>query len=104
MSTEFQGQHASLGGELIAKAFLDFIEALVRVSLDRIESERGQGNPKASEGGPRMRTRKEAADDLAISVRTLDKFVKEGKIRRRKVGGKWKFDRRDLDKYLDLEG
>ena len=44
---------------------------------------------------------KETAEFLKISRNTLMKFVKEGSIPAKKLGGQWRFSRQALLKWLE---
>ena len=45
--------------------------------------------------------KKEAADYLRISVPTIDRRVKEGKIKSSKLDGRVVFEKQELDRYRD---
>ena len=45
--------------------------------------------------------KKEAADYLRITVTTIDRRVKEGKIKACKLGGRVVFEKQELDRYRD---
>ena len=45
--------------------------------------------------------KKEAADYLRISIPTLDRRVKEGKIKSSKLDGRVVFKKQELDRYRD---
>jgi len=52
--------------------------------------------------GPRtpVLTAEEAARYLRLHVKSVHRLVKEGKIPGRKVGGRWRFHRDELEKWL----
>lgn len=46
---------------------------------------------------------KEVAKILDISTRTVSSYIKDGKIKAMKIGGKWKIKEDDLKKYLEIK-
>ena len=48
-------------------------------------------------------SRQEAARQLSVSVRTLFDWVKEGKIRPKRVGGRVLFPHRELERFASEE-
>jgi len=50
--------------------------------------------------GSQVLTAEEAARYLRLHVKSVHRLVKEGKIPGRKVGGRWRFHRDDLEEWL----
>lgn len=50
---------------------------------------------------PRLLSATEAAKYLAISPRSLSELAKRGEITRRYIGNRPKYEREDLDAYID---
>jgi excisionase family DNA binding protein len=46
----------------------------------------------------------ETAASLHITKATLYKLVREGQVRAQKIGGKWKFERRDIEELFAAAG
>ncbi len=46
---------------------------------------------------------KEVAKILDISTRTVSSYIKDGKIKALKIGGKWKIKEDDLKEYLEIK-
>jgi len=51
----------------------------------------------------KLYTIKEVAKILDISTRTVSSYIKDGKIKAMKIGGKWKIKESDLKEYLDIK-
>ena len=49
-------------------------------------------------------TTKELADYLKLTIVTIYKYVKEGKIPGHKIGKRWRFDKEQIDNLLKREG
>jgi excisionase family DNA binding protein len=70
-----------------------------------------RGNPMSEETkhkdepdqaiGDRLLTLREAAEVLRLSERTVRKYVKEGEIRGKIIGKRWRFKRADLDAFFE---
>ena len=86
------GDITTIGG-----AFLDFLDAVVRTSVERIEAQR---SANGRSGGPAAFDRKGAADYLAIGTTTLDRLRAEGQIKTVNVAGMPRYTRATLDRYL----
>lgn len=52
------------------------------------------------EGRPRMLTREDTADYLAVSKRTLDRLVQAGDIPAYRIGGHRRFRIEDIDSFI----
>ena len=48
-------------------------------------------------------TAKELAEYLKLTIVTIYKYVKEGKIPAHKVGSRWRFDKNKIDELLKSE-
>lgn len=46
---------------------------------------------------------KQVAKILGISTRTVHTYIKDEKIKAKKIGGKWKIKEDDLKEYLDIK-
>jgi excisionase family DNA binding protein len=51
--------------------------------------------------GNRLLTLCEAAEVLHLSDRTVRKYVKDGEIRGKLIGKRWRFKRADLDAFFE---
>ena len=51
--------------------------------------------------GDRLLTLREAADVLRLSTRTVREDVKQGEIRGKIIGNRWRFRRADLDAFFE---
>lgn len=49
----------------------------------------------------RLLSAAEAADYLAVSTKTLSRLAERGEITRRYIGNRPKYEREDLDAYID---
>lgn len=52
---------------------------------------------------PEILTIEQAAEMLQVSVRTIQRMVKDGKIPGRQVGSQWRFDRDQLREWVRCE-
>ena len=50
-----------------------------------------------------MLTIKEAAEMLDLSTRTINRYIKEGKLKAFKVGNKWRFIPEDIQRFIKGE-
>ena len=53
--------------------------------------------PEAIEG--RLLTLREAAEVLRLHSRTVREYVRRGELQGRVIGGRWRFTRKDLDRF-----
>lgn len=49
----------------------------------------------------KLYTKKEVAEILGITERTVWNYIKAGKIKASKIGGKWKVTEENLKKYVN---
>jgi excisionase family DNA binding protein len=56
-----------------------------------------------AKSSPQLFTAEEAARYLRLHVKTVYRLLREGKIPGRKVGGRWRFHRDALEKWLRKE-
>ena len=47
-----------------------------------------------------MLTLKEAAEVLDVSTRTLNRYIKDGKIKAYMVGSKWRFEKEEIERFI----
>lgn len=50
-----------------------------------------------------MLTIKEAAETLDLSTRTINRYIKEGKIKAYMVGNKWRFEKEEIQRFIKGE-
>lgn len=50
-----------------------------------------------------MLTLKEAAEVLDVSTRTLNRYIKDGKIKAYMVGSKWRFEKEEIERFIKGE-
>ena len=48
-------------------------------------------------------TGKEVAEMLGVTTRTIRNYLKEGKLKGTKFGGRWNFTQADIDDYIQQE-
>lgn len=49
---------------------------------------------------PKLLTTKEVAEMLRVSKRTIFRYIKDGKLKAKKIG-QWRIKKEDLDKFID---
>lgn len=42
----------------------------------------------------------EAADILDVSTRSVNRYIKEGKLKAYKIGGKWRFEKEEIERFI----
>ena len=47
-----------------------------------------------------MLTIKEAAEILDISTRSINRYIKDGKLKAFKVGNKWRFEKEEIERFI----
>lgn len=50
-----------------------------------------------------MLTIKEVAEKLDVSTRTINRYIKEGKLTAYKVGNKWRFTPEEIQRFIKGE-
>ncbi len=60
-----------------------------------------QGKLESPQVGEKLLTLVEAAEVLRLSTRTVREYVKNGEIRGKIIGKRWRFRRADLDAFFE---
>jgi excisionase family DNA binding protein len=57
--------------------------------------------PEPTPIGEKLLTIREAADVLRLNPRTVREYVRRGELQGRVIGGRWRFRRKDLDRFFE---
>ncbi len=52
---------------------------------------------------PKFYDKKQVAEMLGVTTRTVQQYITDGKIPAKIIGGKWRIKEEDLKKFLNME-
>ena len=64
-------------------------------------SQRRKQDGAAAPIGDRLLTLREAAEVLRLNPRTVREYLRRGELEGRLLGGRWRFRRKDLDRFYE---